>query len=433
MDVSAKAGFSVIAIPIQIQSLTSDSPAGIGPYGQTNIDVVLSGTLPGVPVTLQAVSQCAATGKATLLPALLTTSIGSGSFVLKDNQCGVNSNNDTVTISVVGSTESKSIQIPIGKPAASSLAYVSASPSVIYLKGSGFAESSTVTFQVRDSSGNPLPNVPVTLSLVNATGGVTLEGAGIPRNSDSNGQVSGRVVAGTVPTPVRVRAELSSNTSVNTVSSGLSIAVGLPAQQNFSLAQRTINIEGWNYDGTTNSYTIIASDRLGNPVPDDTAINFVTEGGGQIASQAFTKSVQGLSSATATFQSSEPRPADGRITVLAYALGEESFLDLNGNNVWDGGSSAEPFQDLGDLFISRRFVTTYDSAVDQTISFANSTENCVLNTNPCCRATPRSRPLVRAATRHWVETLCAVRRKPSCRPRRLRSTSSVAASAIRWA
>ena len=382
VDVTSKAGFSVIAIPIQIQSLTSDAPAGVGPYGQTNIDVVLSGTLPGVPVTLQAVSQCTAVGKATLLPALLTTSIGSGSFVLKDNQCGVNSNSDTVTVSVVGSTASKSIQIPIGKPSAASLAFVSASPSVIYLKGSGFTESSTVTFQVRDSSANPLPNVPVTLSLVNATGGVALEGANVPRNSDSNGQVSGRVIAGTVPTPVRVRAELSDTPAVSTVSSGLSVAVGLPSQQNFSLSQKTINIEGWNYDGTSNSYTIIASDRMGNPVPDDTAINFVTEGGGQIASQAFTKSVAGLSSATATFQSSEPRPADGRVTILAYALGEESFLDLNGNNVWDGGNSAEPFQDLGDAFVSRRFVSLYDPLVDQTFSLSNSTSNCAPNTNP---------------------------------------------------
>lgn len=383
VDVSAKAGFSVVATPIQIQSLTSDSPAGIGAYGQTNLDVVLTGTSPGVPVTLQAVSQCAATGKATLLPALLTTSIGTGSFVLKDNQCGVNANNDTVTISIVGSTTAKSIQIPIGRPAASSLAYVSASPSVIYLRGSGFAESSTVTFQVRDSSGNPLPNVPVTMSLVNGTGGVVLEGANVPRNSDSNGQISGRVIAGTVPTPVRVRAELTNTPSISTVSSGLSIAVGLPSQQNFSLAQKTINIEGWNHDGTTNSYTIIASDRMGNPVPDDTAINFVTEGGGQIASQAFTKSVQGLSSATATFQSSEPRPADGRVTILAYALGEESFLDLNGNNVWDGGvNNAEPFQDLGDVFVSRKFVSLYDPAVDQTFSFAGSTSGCAPNNNP---------------------------------------------------
>ncbi|MDZ7814233.1 MAG: Ig-like domain-containing protein [Ideonella sp.] len=255
-----------------------------------------------------------------LLPALLTTSIGAGSFVLKDNQCGVNANTDTVTVSIVGSTTAKSIQIPIGKPTASSLAYISASPPVIYLKGSGFVESSTVTFQVRDSSGNSLPNVPVTLSLVNATGGVVLEGANIPRNSDSNGQVSGRVIAGTVPTPIRIRAELSDSPAVSTVSSGLSIAVGLPSQQNFSLSQQTINIEGWNYDGTANSYTIVASDRMGNPVPDDTAINFVTEGGGQIASQAFTKSLGGLSSATATFQSSEPRPVNGRVTILAYAL-----------------------------------------------------------------------------------------------------------------
>lgn len=367
-DVTAKKGFSVQATPVDIQSVTSDAAAGIGAYGQTNIEVQLSGTLPGVPVTLQAASQCAASGKATILPALLTTYNGKGSFVLKDNQCGLNANGDTVTFTVVGSTAAKSIDIPIGKPSASSLAYVSAAPSVIYLKGSGFTESSTVTFQVRDSAGSPLPNVPVTLSLVSATGGVTLEGANEIRKSDSNGQVTGRVVSGTVPTPVRVRAELltstGASTGISTVSSGLSIAVGLPSQQNFSLSQQIFNIEGGDVDGTTNSFTIIASDRMGNPVPDDTVINFIAEGG-QIASNAFTKSTQGLSSATATFQSASPRPADGRVTVLAYASGEESFLDKNGNNSWDTG---ELFQDLGDPFVSRAYIDTYNPAIDQLIS-----------------------------------------------------------------
>ena len=54
---------------------------------------------------------------------------------------------------------------------------------------------------------------------------------------------------------------------------------GLPSQLNFSVSQATINIEGYKIQGTPNTYTVIASDRLGNPVPDGTAINFIAEGG----------------------------------------------------------------------------------------------------------------------------------------------------------
>jgi hypothetical protein len=69
---------------------------------------------------------------------------------------------------------------------------------------------------------------------------------------------------------------------------------------------------------------------------------------GQIPASIVTSNgTNGLSFATASFGTqSSSRPADGHVTVLAYALGEESFQDLNGNNVWD---STEPFQDLGDV------------------------------------------------------------------------------------
>ncbi|MYM35540.1 hypothetical protein GTP38_14485 [Duganella sp. FT94W] len=57
---------------------------------------------------------------------------------------------------------------------------------------------------------------------------------------------------------------------------------------------------------------------------------------------------------TARFCAGNPRPADGRVTVLAYALGEENFVDANGNNRYDKG---ETFTDLGDPFRNDRAVT----------------------------------------------------------------------------
>jgi hypothetical protein len=73
----------------------------------------------------------------------------------------------------------------------------------------------------------------------------------------------------------------------------------------------------------------------------------------------------GIASAKAAFVCQEPRPADGRVTVLAYAIGEESFVDLNGNNTYDPG---EPFQDLGDIVKDMLFDNSYDPANDEYVS-----------------------------------------------------------------
>ncbi|MDZ7814234.1 MAG: hypothetical protein U5L74_14530 [Ideonella sp.] len=57
-------------------------------------------------------------------------------------------------------------------------------------------------------------------------------------------------------------------------------------------------------------------------------------------------------------------------------------MDLNGNNVWDGGANPEPFQDLGDAFVSRKFRSEYEPSVDQTFSFAAGSSNCAPNNSP---------------------------------------------------
>jgi len=103
--------------------------------------------------------------------------------------------------------------------------------------------------------------------------------------------------------------------------------------------------------------------------------------GGQIEGIKQIAPVNGLARATANFVSASPRPADGRITVVAYALGEESFIDANGNNVYDCGES---FQDLGDIYIDRAFNGVYDSATDQFISLTTT------NSSSC--ATPVANP-----------------------------------------
>lgn len=376
---TASEGFQLSSSTVTIASFVSDVGASsLSAYGQTNVTLSIAGAAAGTPVTATISSVCVSKGKATLTPASATTTTGTATFTYKDQGCGATDTSDSLQAALTGSAATSSLNLKLTSPQVSSLSFVSASPEVIYLKGSGFTESSTVTFQVVDIAGNPLPNQPVTLSATTQAGGLALDPASIagPKLSDSNGRVTAIVNSGTVPTPVRVQATTTvGGTAISTVSSSLSVAVGLPSQLNFSLSQGTLNIEGFDVDGVANTYNIIASDRLSNPVPAGTSINFVAEGG-QVEGIKQIALTNGLARTTANFISASPRPANGRITIVAYALGEESFIDANGNNVYD---CSESFQDLGDIYIDRAFNGVFDAADDQFVSLSTTnSSSCTL-------------------------------------------------------
>ena len=280
VEASASLGFQLTATNVTIASFVSDLST-ISAYGQTALTVRLAGHTPGTPVNVTMSSACVTKGLASLTPpTAVSTSTGSATFTYRDLGCGSFDAIDGLQASIGGTAATANLQLALTAPTVSSLSFVSASPEVIFLRGSGFTENSNVVFQVRDANGGGVPNRRVLLEPTTLAGGLLVDGGSVPvtKLSDSEGKVLVRVNAGTVPTPVRIRATLEGST-ISTVSSNLSIAVGLPSQNNFSMSQGTFNIEGNNIDGVSNTYMIIASDRLGNPVPDGTAINFVTEGG----------------------------------------------------------------------------------------------------------------------------------------------------------
>lgn len=377
---TASSGFQLTATNVTISSFTSDVST-LSAYGQANLTVTLAGTSATTPVTLSMTSSCVTAGKGTLTPTSQTTSTGRATFTFRDGGCGAVAASENLQISVAGTTLTQSLAVPVSSPLASSIGFVSASPTSIYLRGSGLVENSNVTFQVKDANNNGLPEQTVILEPTVLVGGLTLDGGSVPvtKRTDKDGKVIVRINSGTVPTPVRVKATLV-NSNISTVSSALAIAVGLPSQLNFSMAQGTHNIEGYDIQGTPNTYTIYAADRLGNPVPEGTSINFVTEGGQIEAIKQTVINGAGLATTTANFVSASPRPVDGRVTVVAYALGEKSFLDTNGNNVYDAG---EDFQDLGDIFIDRLFDNFYNAAEDQFVSVTTGdTKACLAANSP---------------------------------------------------
>lgn len=382
-------GFQVQATAVTLDSFAA-SANPLSAYGQTDLSLGVTGASVTAPVNITVSSACMNLGKATVSPAAFTATSNSVTLQYRDNGCGGVQTTDQLQAVVTATGASRSLTLKLTSPAESSIAFVQAAPEQIYLRGSGFTESSVVTFEVRDAAGNPLPNRVVELRLQTGAGNVTMEGRGVESvnppsgnpftlTSNAIGRVSARVNSGTLPTPVRVHARLATNPDIATVSSNLSVAVGLPSQLNFSLSQTTRNIEGYDIDGTPNTYQIIASDRSGNPVPAGTSINFVTEGG-QIEAIKQTQLVSGISRTSAAFVSASPRPRDGRVTITAYALGEESFLDLNGNNHYDAD---EPFQDLGNVFKDRKFDGVYVNSEDEFIPLnINNGSACVVTSNP---------------------------------------------------
>lgn len=286
-------------------------------------------------ITASFTSSCVARGKATLDAAVESVN-GVIRATYKDLSCaGTSGNEDTITatISVNSTTYYISHELNILPEGLGSVEFVSATPDSIVIKGTGGQgkqEVSTLTFLVKGELGNPIDHQEVQFQLTSTVGGVQLvESSGI---TGSDGLVSAIVKSGTVPTSVRVNAIVTTSEGevISSQSDLLSINTGLPDQDSITLALSQINPEAFDIHGQQVVVTAFMADSFNNPVPDGTTINFTTEGG---AIESFCHTSNG--SCSVNWTSQEPRLSDHRATILAYAIGHEFFVDVNGNNVMD--------------------------------------------------------------------------------------------------
>lgn len=301
------------------------------------------------PVDVNFTSGCVAQGTATLSSPITTVNGVAQSTYLAQGCVGQDSINVTANAGGVSLQATGTVEV---LPASvGSIEFVSASPTNIGLQGSGAgSESSTVVFRVKDTNGNPVNGVVVDFALNTQVGGINLNP--VQATSDSQGLVQTVVNSGTVATTVRVTATVNgSNPAISTQSSQLVVSTGVPDQNSISLSADVLNPEGWGIDGIEVNVTARLADHFGNPVPDGTAVNFIAEGG---SIQPSCTTVNGA--CTVKWVSQNPRPtgqtldgnnADpevvntlgqpygGRVTILATAIGEESFPDQNGNNRFD--------------------------------------------------------------------------------------------------
>jgi hypothetical protein len=233
-------------------------------------------------------------------------------------------------------------QIEVLAPEPTAISYARATATLIALRGRGTAtlpEHTTVTFRVTNPQGIPTPGAAVRFSLSAEGGGRSIATTNVV--TDANGEAQARVSSGTAAGTFRVIATLVV-ANQSSQSEGIVVSTGTPDQNSFSLSVSTFNIEGNNIDGVGTTLTIRAADYYNNPPADGTRAFFTTEGG---VVQPHCELVNGVCSVRLSSQN--PRPANGRVSVLVTAAGDETFVDLNGNGEWNEG---EPYEDLGEAF-----------------------------------------------------------------------------------
>lgn len=309
------------------------------------------------PTSISFSSDCVLGGHASIDSPVSTLS-GTASSTFQNSSCSGNSQRDDLIVATVQSgnqTVTASLPIILESQTIVSLNFISAEPTNIRIKGAGgtaSSESSLVTFQVMGSDNQPVAQQDVHFSLDTHVGGLNFAGNTTSTVSGSNaeGLVSVRVNSGTMPTPVRVLARIQDsdgNTLVSSQSEQLTVNTGLPQQLGFTLSPTLYNPEADLFDGEPVTLTVFAADSFGNPAPDDTTINFTSEGG-HITPSCLTVNGQ----CSVEWLSANPRVPDHRITVLAYALGHETFFDTNGNNIFDeddGSSTLSCYDTQGTL------------------------------------------------------------------------------------
>src|ERR1700722_15329969 len=348
--------------------------------GSTSLQVELvdqTGALYTTATAITFSSPCQAQGLATIVatgvsPAspTVTTTTGSASATYSATGCS-GSDVITATASANSQTLSATGTVTVAQAAIGSISFISASPPNITLKGtgsSGGSATSTVLFKVLDTSGGPRAGATVTFTLNTQVGGITL--APSSATTDANGQVQTVVSGGTVATTVRITASTTSSAgaTISTQSTALTVSTGIPTNNNISVAVQCPNVEAYNIQGITVPVTVAMTDRFSNPVPDGTTANFVTTLGGidatcqtgggtgtclvnwhskapySIAGNPATTKGTAYTNTAANWCGPTNAPycngtTNGRSPIIVTAIGEESFVDANGNGVFDAGDT----------------------------------------------------------------------------------------------
>jgi len=314
-------------------------------------------------------STCAADGRAEFSKEGVTTSSGEVIVTYTAKGCA---GEDFITFGLYPSGESTSGErlavasgtVTIAPAEVGALSFVEYSSPAISISTIGnnvLPKTTSVTFNVSDTSGNAIANKGVSFSVAPSTGGVSL--ALNSSVTNENGDVSVVVRSGSTNTVFSVVATTigtDGTTEISTSSLPISVTTGIPDQDSFSIAADVINPGAYDFQGAEVNVTASVADQFQNPVADGTIVNFTAESGNI---ESFCQTEAGFCSVL--WRSGGYRPgmendaayddrdfvnesnvlagtsAFGITTITAYTQGEGGYTDSNNNNRYDPGEAFE--------------------------------------------------------------------------------------------
>ena len=226
--------------------------------------------------------------------------------------------------------------------------------------------SSRVTFTVTDVAGNPVADKKVNVAFSSSvSSGYSLSASQFTTNSSGQGSIY--VSAGTSPSTVYVKATLNDDSSVSTLSSSVSFGMGVPDSDSFSVSASVYSLDSAaEMDGVSTEINVYAGDKFNHAALDGTKI-YAQSNGGQLqgdSSSSGTTPFCTTSAGSCKFNliSSAPRPSNGIVSVIFYTDGEESFKDLNNDGVMNSAEfNPGDFDDIKEPYLDADLSNDYIS------------------------------------------------------------------------
>ena len=376
------AGTVTVTASAQGVEMTIEIPI-IGPTGQP-LNVVLAaspltidGALGGTSaitafvfdennLPLEGLTLLFTTTGGTVDPVTATTNAAGQTVVTLTIPAGTPDGTVTVTGTVQGVSGSVDITLlagagggpggPGGGLVPASIECISASPTVIGVRGSGLPEQSTVTFLVTTVDGLPVPSTTVDFFVTSLGGESVSPTTGL---SNMNGEVQTVLTSGTRANNVAITAAVDVDGDaifdVVTQCTLVTIVGAPPVQGRLSVTRAFANVAGRVTSGLEDAITVFMDDRFGNPVPPNTAVSLTTNAG-LVTGQGLAND-QG--EASAILQTQAPITPEGLVIVMAHTLGQEPFIDNNGNGIFDTGDTIAN-DDIPEPFIDRNGNCMFD-------------------------------------------------------------------------
>jgi hypothetical protein len=375
--------------PVYALSLVASSTR-IPADGNAAAVITAAVTADGKPAAGRSVTFSQSGTAATLTTPAATDSNGATSVTLKSVQAG-----GTAVVTATDTASGQKATLSIEMPQLGQLKVIAQDFQVQGVRSSGYQEVNQVTFELRDTVGKTYPaglNVDFShQSLLDSfVGTVPNCGTGFPTNActaagvtDDHGQVTVSLTSGTAAGPVSVKATakagnatasaIASNIAiVGAKASGAHITIDCTPKNIPALSDNDCSYSHYAGPGSNVTCTATFADRFNNTLGVPTLTTFLSEAGNASAPSLTNSGVatgaivvtggrlpdNDLLTLT-TFQNEPTAPAPDRcgvtgtprrglVTVIAMAVGEEGFVDLNGNGVHDAN---EPFIDIGEPYV----------------------------------------------------------------------------------